>query len=66
MSNNPLRHTFQLLALAGVFLLSACGQKGPLYLPGNPSEMKTEVPKEQAPEDDNKNEDDEKPDENPD
>jgi predicted small lipoprotein YifL len=29
--------------LATIFL-AACGQKGPLYLPGNPSEMQTEVP----------------------
>lgn len=25
-------------------LLGGCGQKGPLYLPGDPSEMQTEVP----------------------
>jgi predicted small lipoprotein YifL len=25
---------------------SGCGQKGPLYLPGNPSEIRTEVPRQ--------------------
>ena len=34
------------ILLFAVFLLSACGQKGPLFLPGNPSEMQTEVPAE--------------------
>ena len=33
------RLTF-LLALAGsLFLFSACGQSGPLYIPGDPSQM---------------------------
>jgi predicted small lipoprotein YifL len=26
---------------------AGCGQKGPLYLPGNPSEIKTSVPSQQ-------------------
>ena len=38
---NPVRCIAVLLAALS---LAACGQKGPLYLPGNPSEMKTEVP----------------------
>jgi predicted small lipoprotein YifL len=25
-----------------------CGQKGPLYLPGNPSEIRSEVPAQEA------------------
>jgi len=29
-----------LLALSGAFLLAGCGQSGPLYLPGNPSEIR--------------------------
>ncbi len=31
-----------------LFLLFAagCGQKGPLYLPGNPSEIRSEVPRQ--------------------
>ena len=39
--SNFVRCTAVLFALVFV---AACGQKGPLYLPGNPSEMKTEVP----------------------
>lgn len=30
--------------VACLFLLAGCGQKGPLYLPGDPSEMHTEIP----------------------
>ena len=30
--------------LLSLFVLAACGQKGPLYLPGNPDEIQTEVP----------------------
>ncbi len=29
-----------LTALAFLLLLSACGQSGPLYIPGNPSEVR--------------------------
>jgi predicted small lipoprotein YifL len=32
------------MLLLAVLLVSGCGQKGPLFLPGNPSEMQTEVP----------------------
>lgn len=45
MVNPLLKLNIRLVALATILLLAACGQKGPLYLPGNPSEMKTEVPK---------------------
>ncbi len=31
------------LAIATITLISACGQSGPLYLPGNPSEIQTPV-----------------------
>jgi predicted small lipoprotein YifL len=27
-----------------ILLLAACGQIGPLYLPGNPSQIQTEIP----------------------
>lgn len=37
-----LHRVFGLLVSAA--LLAACGQKGPLYLPGNPSEVRTEIP----------------------
>lgn len=36
--------TLRLAALAALFVAAGCGQKGPLYLPGNPSEVKREVP----------------------
>ena len=29
---------------ACLVLVAGCGQKGPLYLPGDPSEMQTEIP----------------------
>ena len=29
------------VAIATAYLISACGQSGPLYLPGNPSEIQT-------------------------
>jgi predicted small lipoprotein YifL len=32
------------MLLLAALLVSGCGQKGPLFLPGNPSEMQTEVP----------------------
>lgn len=32
------------LALLACCLLVACGQKGSLYLPGDPSEVQTEIP----------------------
>ena len=36
------------LSVILAFLFAAgCGQKGPLYLPGNPSEIKTSVPSQQ-------------------
>jgi len=36
-------------ALFSVFAITACGQKGPLYLPGNPSEVRSEVPRQNQP-----------------
>ena len=39
---NPFRIPASLL-LAALFL-SACGQKGPLFLPGNPNEVRSEIP----------------------
>lgn len=37
-----MRRTLSLLLLTA--LLSACGQSGPLYLPGNPSEIRAAPP----------------------
>lgn len=36
------------LLLVCILLLSACGQKGPLFLPGNPTEVRSEVPSTNA------------------
>ena len=44
-----------LLAVAG------CGQKGPLYLPGNTSTIRTTVPPQQQPADDEDEEESEAP-----
>lgn len=33
-----------LFAAFALLLLSACGQKGPLFLPGNPDEVRSDVP----------------------
>ena len=33
------RLTFLIAVLASLFIISGCGQSGPLYVPGNPSTM---------------------------
>ena len=33
------RLTFLMTAMSALFLFSACGQSGPLYVPGSPSQM---------------------------
>ena len=45
-----------------LLFVAGCGQKGPLYLPGDPSEMKTDVPPQNQPQPEE--EDDEDEDEN--
>ena len=35
---------YPLLLLLALLIAAGCGQKGPLYLPGDPSEIKTDVP----------------------
>ncbi len=37
-----MKHVFALLLLAAATLLSACGQKGPLFLPGQAPESQTQ------------------------
>jgi len=52
---------FPSLILALLFA-TGCGQKGPLYLPGDPSEIKTDVPRQnegQTEEDEEDEEDEE-------
>lgn len=52
MTNSMNRRSAGLLAIVAIllplFTLIGCGQKGPLYLPGNPSEIKTEVPMQES------------------
>ena len=35
---------YRLALVLGLLFTAGCGQKGPLYLPGDPSLIKTEVP----------------------
>ena len=42
------RYPAILAAACAASILAACGQKGPLYLPGDPSEIQTEIPPEPA------------------
>lgn len=46
-------------------LFAGCGQKGPLYLPGDPSQVKTDLPTQQSGQEDGDEEEDEKDDEGP-
>lgn len=45
--------------LFSLVLVAACGQKGPLFLPGDPSSIKTDMPAKQGnpQEDEDKDED---------
>ena len=48
-----------ILACLGLLGIAACGQKGPLFLPGNPSEMRPQPPEaEEAPGADGEEEED--------
>jgi predicted small lipoprotein YifL len=42
-----------------LFVTAACGQKGPLFLPGNPSTITTTVPEQQSIPDEDTDEDEE-------
>ncbi len=37
---------YSLVLLLALLFAAGCGQKGPLYLPGNPSQIKTDVPRQ--------------------
>ncbi len=41
------RHTLTLAAVLLVLFVAGCGQSGPLYLPGNPSQIRTNPPEPQ-------------------
>ncbi len=52
-----------LTALLSVITITACGQKGPLFLPGNPSEIQSQVPRQEQPQnEEDEDGDEEKPD----
>ncbi len=38
------RHTLTLAALLLILFVAGCGQSGPLFLPGNPSQIRTNPP----------------------
>ncbi|MGB5511267.1 MAG: lipoprotein [Woeseiaceae bacterium] len=38
------RFILAIAAMASLFIVSGCGQSGPLYLPGNPSRIETLPP----------------------
>lgn len=42
------RLTFLIAVLPFMFLFSGCGQSGPLYIPGNPSQMAVPPSQESA------------------
>ena len=48
---------YPLALLLALLFAAGCGQKGPLYLPGNPSEIKTDVPPQEQNQDEQDDED---------
>ena len=57
-----MKNLLRLIAIAfvGIITVTACGQKGPLFLPGNPSEMQPQPPEEeQGQDEDEEDRDDE-------
>lgn len=49
----------RILPFAVLLLVSACGQSGPLYLPGNPSQVQEPPPPPEQPAERDDDEDDE-------
>ena len=47
------------IALLATFVLAGCGQKGPLFLPGDPSAVRTNTPQQSSPQTEDSDEDDE-------
>jgi len=41
------RHALMLAALLLILFVAGCGQSGPLFLPGNPSQIRTNPPEPQ-------------------
>lgn len=55
---------YSVVLFLALFFAAGCGQKGPLYLPGNPSQIKADVPRQderQAEEEDEDEDEEEQP-----
>jgi len=52
-------------ALLTILVLTGCGQKGPLFLPGDPNAVRTTMPQQNSPPSEERDEDDEDDDEAP-
>jgi predicted small lipoprotein YifL len=55
---------YSVVLLLALLFAAGCGQKGPLYLPGNPSQIKADVPRQdesQAEEEDEDEDEEEQP-----
>ena len=50
-----------ILLLVSMVYVAACGQKGPLYLPGNTNEVSTSIPRQQENAGEEEDEDEENP-----
>ena len=50
---------YLVLLLLSLAFLAACGQKGPLFLPGDPSEVRTTMPQQQQSQTEENEEDEE-------
>ena len=61
-----MNNRYFLSLLLALFFLVGCGQKGPLYLPGDPSTIRTDVPRQEQsqPEENDEDEEEEPQDEN--
>lgn len=53
------------IVLLSTFVLAGCGQKGPLFLPGDPSAVHTTTPQQGSPQTEESDEEDEDEDETP-
>jgi len=58
------RLTLFIAVLASLLLFSGCGQSGPLYIPGNPSQMAVPPSQDTATEDEQEDSSDESADSN--
>jgi len=47
--------------LLSLIVLTACGQKGPLFLPGDPSQMRSVPPQQEVVEEESEEDDEEEP-----